>query len=140
MSSVGVESSYLTKSTEIAKKAKLLSVKGITAASYCPLDGYVDTSRIMKFYFREAKKRGVTILGNTKVVCVLKENGAVVGVKTDKGETIYTNTLVDCAGSYSNDLGKLAGVNIPIKASKRDLTVIRPLRFINYTFPNFRGC
>ena len=135
MSSVGVESSYLTKRHDIAEKAKLLDVTGITAASYCSLDGYVDASRIMKFYFREAIKMGVRILERTNVVGILKKGGAVAGVRTNFGETIYTRTLVDCAGCYSKDLGALAGVNIPIKASKRDLAVIRPLRLIDYKFP-----
>ena len=50
MSSVGVGSSYLTRPYDIAQKAKLLDVTNITAASYCSLDGYVDASRVMKFY------------------------------------------------------------------------------------------
>ncbi|MDO8609146.1 MAG: FAD-dependent oxidoreductase, partial [bacterium] len=135
ISSVGLKCSYLTKSYDIEQKAKLLDVSGIKAASYCDADGYVDASRIMKFYFREAKKMGVTILENTNVVEVLKEDGEVSGVRINSGEIIYTRTLVDCAGCYSKDLGQMAGINIPIKASKRDLAVVRPLRLIDYTFP-----
>lgn len=135
MSSVGVESSYLTKPYDIEQKAKLLDVTDITAASYCSLDGYVDASRVMNFYFREAIRMGVKILEKTKVVSVLKEGGAVAGVRTNFGESIYTRTLIDCAGCYSKDLGVLAGVNIPIKANKRDLAVIRPLRLMDNKFP-----
>lgn len=135
MSSAGLRCSYLTKSDDINKKAKLLDVTGIKAASYCNSDGYVDASRVMKFYFREAKKMGTRILENTQVVDILEEKGVVIGVETDSGEKIHTRTLVDCAGCYSKDLGELAGINIPIKASKRDLAVIKPIRFINNNFP-----
>lgn len=135
MAAVGVESSYLTNSDDIAKRAKLLDVTGVTAASYCGLDGYVDASRVLKFYFREAVRLGVRICEETKVVEVLKEDGAIAGVKTNSGEIIYTRTLIDCAGCYSKDLGLLAGVAIPIKSNKRDLAVIRPLRLIDYKFP-----
>lgn len=135
MSSVGLKCAYLTKSQDIVKKAKLLDVTGIKAASYCEADGYVDVSRVMKYYFQEAKKMGAKILENTQVIAVLQEKGAVVGVETDAGEKIYTRTLIDCAGCYSKDLGEMAGVNIPIKASKRDLAVIKPLRMLDFKFP-----
>ncbi|MFA6532382.1 MAG: FAD-dependent oxidoreductase [Patescibacteria group bacterium] len=135
MTSVGIKASYLTKPQDIAKKAKILNVTGIKAASYCESDGYVDASKVMKFYFREAQKMRVKIIEKTKVIKVLKKDNMVIGVKTDSGKTIYTKILIDCAGCYSKDLGKLAGVNIPIKSSKRDLAVTKPLKFINYKFP-----
>jgi len=134
MNSVGVKALYLTKLKDIAKKAKILNVTGIKAASYCESDGYINASLVMKFYFREAKKMGVKILEKTKVVDVLKENGQLLGWKLIPGKRFIQEHLsivpVVILRSWNVSWG-----HIPIKASKRDLAVTRPLRFINYKFP-----
>ena len=47
----------------------------------------------------------------------LKENGKVNGVVTDQGE-IKAEFVVNCAGLWGRQVGKMAGVNVPLHASE----------------------
>ena len=56
---------------------------------------------------------GVTIVEETSVTGIRLENQQVAAVQTENGE-ILCETVVNCAGQWANELGKMAGVNVPL--------------------------
>jgi 4-methylaminobutanoate oxidase (formaldehyde-forming) len=64
-----------------------------------------------------ARMKGATIIQNTPVRGVLTRNGAVTGVRTDKGE-IRSEFIVNCAGMWARQLGEQSGVVIPNQAAE----------------------
>jgi glycine cleavage system aminomethyltransferase T len=61
--------------------------------------------------------KGAKIFQNTPVRGVLTRNGAVTGVRTDRGE-IRSEFVVNCAGMWARQLGEQNGVVIPNQAAE----------------------
>jgi sarcosine oxidase, subunit beta len=60
---------------------------------------------------------------------VVVENGRVTGVKTNKGD-IATNTVVNAAGGWSQKIGQMAGVDLPLYSERHQILVTEPIEEI----------
>ena len=91
------------------------------------LEGGSVNPMLLSYAIGEAiQNMGGQLLRFTKVTGIEKdENGAVVKVKTDKGD-IVTKTVVIAAGVWSAKIAKYAGLDIPVTAMKGDILVVEP--------------
>ena len=62
-----------------------------------------------------AKNNGVKIFEDVKVTGILKENGKATGVQTEFGD-IQSEVVVNCGGMWAREVGKMAGVSVPLHA------------------------
>ena len=85
-------------------------------------DGHASTLAILQGYVSKAKTLGVKFYENTEVIGISTQNGEVRAVVTDQRE-IETSKVLIAAGAFSGLVGKLAGVNIPIKPYPRKILV-----------------
>ena len=90
-----------------------MSTEGVLGAAYLPTDGYVDPSQLTFALAAGARQRGAEIETDTRVTAIHVERGRVTGVATDKGE-IEAEVVVNAGGIFAQELGALAGVNVPI--------------------------
>lgn len=60
-----------------------------------------------------ARARGVTVLSHTEVTGLRVEGGRVTGVQTEGG-TIPCDLVVNAAGAWAADVGRMAGLDIPV--------------------------
>jgi len=73
--------------------------------------------------FLEAKKNGVDIFDYTYVKNIkLNKKGEVEAVETDQ-EMLLTNNIVNCAGIWAPDIGKMVGLDIPIKPRQGQILI-----------------
>ena len=63
---------------------------------------------------------------NTMVTGFVRMGDTVTGVKTDHGQ-FHAPAVVNAAGSWSEDIAALAGVNVPVKPRKGFVMVTEPL-------------
>lgn len=91
----------------------LMETEGVLAATFLPTDGYLDPSQLTQSLARAARAKGVEIHTNTRVSELVVEGGRIRGVKTDRG-TIVADKVVNAAGMYAAEIGRMAGVRIPI--------------------------
>lgn len=69
-------------------------------------------------FVQEGKKHGLDVYPYSQVKdIVLDKDGAVEKVVTTKGE-LLTKRVVNCAGVWASDIGKMVGIDIPIKPRK----------------------
>ena len=94
----------------------------VIAAAYCPDDSRVSPIRTTIAYATAAVRNGAELRLNTPVTGILQEKGCVVGVKTLK-EDIYADQVVVACGVFSPEIGKMVGINVPIKPRKGQLVV-----------------
>ena len=112
----GLEVEVITAS-EALNLHPYLNIDDLCGAVFLPKDGQtnpIDTTRALA---QGARNRGAQIFENIRVQGVLKENGKVNGVVTDQGE-IKAEFVVNCAGLWGRQVGKMAGVNVPLHASE----------------------
>ncbi len=95
----------------------LMSLDGVLGAIYLPTDGWLDPSGLALALAAGARQRGVSIRPHTRVVGIGVERGRVTGVTVEhRGERqeIEAEVVVNAGGMFAPEIGRLAGVNVPI--------------------------
>jgi dimethylglycine dehydrogenase len=98
---------------------------GILAAAYLPTDGHIDPTSLTNALAKRAVDRGATILRHTRVTQLVRERGGWT-VSTSAGD-IRTEHVVIAAGQWSREVGRLAGVELPIVPLQHHYLVTDPL-------------
>jgi dimethylglycine dehydrogenase len=103
----------------------LATPDGILAAAYLPTDGHVDPTGVTNALAGGAAGRGVRIHRHTAVTGLARERGAWT-VSTSAG-AIRAEHVVIAAGQWSKEVGRLAGVELPIVPLQHHYVVTEPI-------------
>ena len=95
----------------------ILRTDDLQGALWIPGDGKANPADLTMSLAKGARNRGVKIIENIEVTGILAENGCVTGVRTAQGD-VRCEKLVNCAGQWSRQLGRLAGVNVPLYSAE----------------------
>lgn len=120
--------------SEVKDLFPLAQVDDISAGFYAEHDGRINPVDVTMALAKGARMRGVKILQNTPVTGVLKRNGTVTGVRTEKGE-IRSEFVVNCAGMWARQLGELSGVAIPNQAAEHYYLITDEIKGIPADLP-----
>jgi 4-methylaminobutanoate oxidase (formaldehyde-forming) len=112
---------------EVAERFPLVDLDGVVGAAYLDSDGYLDPSQLCYALAAAARARGVRIHQRTRVLGIDVAGGRVVGVRTDRGD-VGCEIVVNCAGMYAAEIGRLAGVRIPVVPMSHQYVVTEPFR------------
>ncbi len=125
--SLGQDSRMLTVA-EAEKLCPVISTEGLIAAAFNPDDAHCTPEGAVSGFARAARRRGVEFLSHTTVTGIDVANGAISGVDTTAGP-IATPTVICTAGAWSQAIGQLAGVDLPIRPLRRQIIVTEPVDF-----------
>jgi 4-methylaminobutanoate oxidase (formaldehyde-forming) len=100
---------------EARERHPQIDLKDVVGGIFIPSDGQADPANIAQALAKGARMSGVRIFENTKVTGILQEKGRATGVTTDKG-SISADYVVNCAGLWGREVGRMAGVNVPLMA------------------------
>src|SRR2546422_4781115 len=103
----------LISAREAQERFPPMSGDGVLGAAYLPTDGYIDPSQLTFALAEGGRRGGAEIATHTRVTAVNVERGRVTGVETDKG-AIESDVVVNAGGMFAAELGRLAGVTVPI--------------------------
>nr|CAG4640629.1 EOG090X014D [Eulimnadia texana] len=136
----GIESHVLDP-TETKKLYPLMNTNDVYGTLYSPRDGTVDPAGFCTALTRAATRAGARVIENCPVTAIDSELSAygyrqVTGVRTEKG-TIKTNCVVNCTGAWAPAIGDLAGVSVPLIATKHAYVVTERIEGIQ-GMPNVR--
>ena len=130
---LGVETEWLTPE-EIGERVPLLDLDGVLAGTFHAGDGLADPNGVVQGYVSGARRLGARLLNDVTVTDILTEGGRVRGVVTDQGE-VAAPVVVNAAGPWAGEVGRMAGVDIPIEPVRRQIVVTGPLPGIPDDFP-----
>ena len=102
-----------------------MTVDGVLGAAFLPTDGYIDPSQLTFALAEGARRRGAEIATGTRVTGFAVQRGRVTGVETDRGR-IETDIVVNAGGMYAQEIGALAGVNVPIVPMAHEYLITKP--------------
>jgi len=105
----------------------LMVTDGVRAASYLPTDGYLDPSQLTYALADGARKGGGRIFTHTRVTGIEVRHGRVRGVRTEWGD-IEAEIVVNAGGMFAAEIGRLAGVRVPIVPFAHEYLVTQPFR------------
>ena len=100
---------------EVGNLHPLVRTDDLLGGTWLDIDGMASPVDVVNAYVKGARGRGVRCIENVTVTGIRIANGAVAGVETDAGD-VACEFVVCAAGLWSRDLGRLAGVAIPLHA------------------------
>jgi 4-methylaminobutanoate oxidase (formaldehyde-forming) len=105
----------------------LMSTEGVRCASYLPTDGYLDPSLLTMALAEGARTGGCRIFTHTRVTGIDVAGGRVRGVQTEWGP-IEAEVVVNAGGMFAAELGRMAGVRVPVVPFAHEYLVTQPFR------------
>jgi sarcosine dehydrogenase len=115
----------------------LMDPDGVVGANYLPTDGYVDPTMLTNALAKGARNLGARIHRRTCVMDMIVKNGVVTEVVTDKGN-VKAEIVVNAAGIWAREIGKMVGVNVPVMAMKHQFLVTEDIPDMPQNLPTMR--
>jgi 4-methylaminobutanoate oxidase (formaldehyde-forming) len=131
----------LITAAEAQARFPLMSIDGVLGAVWLPTDGWLDPSGLALALAAGARARGVRIQTHTRVVAIATSRGRVTGVTVEKnGERteIAADVVVNAGGMFAPEIGRMAGVTIPIIPMAHEYVFTEPIEGVHAGLPQLR--
>jgi len=128
---------HLISAKEAQDKFPLMTTEGVEGAAWIPSDGCVDPSMLTQALAKGARNGGVVFYEGVRVKKLLKQDRRITTVVTDQG-TIEADIVINAAGLWAREVGRLAGVDIPAGVVEHQYMVTEKHDSISANFPTFR--
>jgi dimethylglycine dehydrogenase len=113
--------------SEAKRRNVLIDEQHFKGALWREDGGYVDPWMVTQAYASAAKMHGASIERFTKVTALKQRPDSSWDVVTDKG-TIHTEHVVNAAGLWAREVGRLVGLTIPLLAMEHHYIVTEPVK------------
>ena len=94
-----------------------MEVQDVLCAAYVSSDGVASPSDLTTALAKGARMHGARLYEGIAVTGFELTGDRVHGIRTAPDKVIRCDAVVNCAGIWSRQLGRMAGVNIPIQPS-----------------------
>ena len=122
---MGVDS-RIVGAAEAVRRCPYLEGLGLAAAVWSPGDGYARPADVVRGYAAAACAYGVEIRTGAAVTAIEATADGRARVHTD--DAVYvTPTLVCTAGAWSQQIGAMVGIDLPISPLRRQIAFTAPL-------------
>ena len=109
----------------------------LAGAVWIPGDGRTNPIDTTLALARGARQGGAAIAENVTVTGIQRSGGAAPGVRTDHGD-VAADVVVNCAGMWGREVGRMAGVNVPLHAAEHFYIVTEPMAGVTRDLPVLR--
>jgi sarcosine oxidase subunit beta len=117
----------LLDAAEAASLAPGVRTDDVLAATFHPGDGYCAPESVVLGYASGARRHGAGVITGVEVVGLGPGTGGTTTVHTNAGD-VGAEAVVCAAGAWSQALGAMAGVDLPVTPLRRQILVTEPLR------------
>ncbi len=107
---------------EAARRMPLLDKTQFVGAMYDPIQGHVDPNGTTYAFSGAARKAGAQVFTQTRVRETRQRLDGRWDVITDKG-TVVAGHVVNCAGLWAREMGRLVGLELPILAMEHQYLI-----------------
>jgi sarcosine dehydrogenase len=122
---------------EAQARFPLITLDGVEGALFIATDGHVDPSSLTQAYAKGARAGGVRIVERVAVAAIEVKDRRATRVRTSEGE-IAAEIVVNAAGIWARDIGRLAGVELPAGAVEHQYVVTEKRADIPPGLPTLR--
>ena len=114
-----------------------LETGDLLGASWVAQDGTASPVDVTMSFVKGARGRGALCLEGVKVTGITQANGKVTGVETDAGH-IQADFVVNCGGLWGREIGRMAGVSVPLHACEHYYALTEKLDDLPSNLPVMR--
>jgi len=104
---------------EVKEMYPHLNIEGITAGVYLDKDGQGDPANIALALAKGARQNGAVVAERTKATGVTRDGRRITGVDWQSGGEnghIACDHVVNCAGMWGHEVGRMLDTNVPLHA------------------------
>ncbi|MFO8088751.1 MAG: FAD-binding oxidoreductase [Desulfatiglandaceae bacterium] len=94
----------------------------VCGATFCPSEGQINPMALTLAFAKGASQMGARIIQGEEVRGINLSRGRVSGVVTDK-QAYETKIVVNAAGVFASEIGRMAGLDMPIIPRRGQLVV-----------------
>lgn len=111
---------------EVERLIPGINTGGLRGGTYSPGDGQISPLIASAAFWKESRKRGAEFRFNEKVTDLIIGSGRIEGVRTNKGK-YYSPVVVNAAGSGAKEIGRMAGIDIPVVPESHEAGITSPV-------------
>lgn len=130
---LGVETEWL-EGDEVRRRLPSMRFEDALAGTFHARDGLADPHSVVTGYLQGARRLGALALSDTRVVGLEVAAGRVRKVQTAQGEVDCSHVLI-AAGPWAAEVGRMAGIDVPIQPVRRQMAVTTPVPGLPPDFP-----
>ena len=131
--SLGVKTEWLS-GDEVRKRLPQMRLDDVLKATFNQREGLCDPNSVVMGYLNAATHLDVAARTSVEVLGIRSQGGTVTGIDTSEG-SISTELVINAAGPWAGQLGKMAGLHIPISPVRRQMLTTTALPGIPADFP-----
>ncbi len=131
---MGLKDVRLVAADDIRCMFPQLRSDDVVGGSFCSTDGFVDPYSAMIGFMTWAADHGARLSKNTVVTGIQRDAQGIAAVETSKG-TISTRKVVNCAGAWAAEIGRMIDVDLPVEPLRRMLVPTEPFDQFPHTAP-----
>ncbi len=118
--------------SEVKERYPHLNIADVVGAVWLPDDGQGDPANIALALAKGARQMGAKTIEGVKVTDIHTRDGRVTGVSwqrdgIDEQGEIEADFVVNCAGMWGHQVGRMAGVTVPLHACEHFYIVTEPM-------------
>ncbi len=114
----------LVAAGDVRRLAPDLATDDFDVAAYEPESGYADPTATAAGFMGAARRQGASLVQGCRVTSLSTAGGHVSGVETTRG-AYSAPIVVDAAGAWAAEVGRLAGLELPIRVWRHDVAFVR---------------
>ncbi|TDE36010.1 GcvT family protein [Antarcticimicrobium sediminis] len=127
----GVEVEEITPD-EVGARYAHLNLDGVLGGVYLPKDGQGDPSNIALALAKGARQRGALVQERVKVAGITRQGRRITGVdwqgEDGSAAHITCDMIVNCAGMWGHQVGRMTGTNVPLQACEHFYIVTEAIK------------
>lgn len=134
--SFGLEMHLLTPAEALALWPPM-TTDDLVGAAFLPTDGQASPSDVAQSLAKGARMHGARIVEDCGVTGFETVRGRVTAVLTEHGR-IACEAVVNCAGMWAREVGRLAGVSVPLQPVQHQYILTEPVAGVTPALPTLR--
>lgn len=105
-----------------------INPRGLRGGTFSPNDGSASPLKTTGAFYKLAMENGAEFHFYETALSMSVKSGKVISVKTDKGE-YGADLIIDAAGPYSREIGKMYGVDVPVFPDCHEAGITEPVKY-----------
>ncbi len=122
---------------EIERLWPLMNTEDVIGGVWLPDDAQANPIDATMAFAKGARQRGAQLFENIRVTAITRASGRVTGVTTEQG-AISADFVVNCGGMWGRELGRMAGVDVPLHACEHFYVVTEKIDGLGGDLPIVR--
>ena len=122
---------------EAGEKYPVMRTDDLLGALWLPDDAKVNPADVTQALARGARMKGARIIERTRVTAIRQTDGVATGVATSRGE-IEAEVVINCAGQWAKEVGRLCGVTVPLHSAEHMYVVTGRIDGVHPNLPVLR--